>query len=264
MAKHAKKSGQPAAPVEIEGRAIATTVWGKAWCDNLERYQDFANRLPRGRTYVRNGSVVDLQIDAGTVRAHVSGSELYRVEVSIAKVASPHWKKLVADCAGQIDSLVELLQGHVSQAVMERMCEPAAGLFPTPGQISLRCSCPDWAEMCKHVAATLYGVGARLDHRPELLFTLRAVDQRDLIASAGNGLRVRPKPKAARVLADDNLADVFGIDLAPASVPAPVAKVVAKPKARPATKPKSRAKPRTRPSAGRRTASTSRRRVASR
>jgi uncharacterized Zn finger protein len=246
MGKLAKK-GQPIAPVVIEGRAIATTFWGKAWCDNLERYQDFANRLPRGRTYVRNGSVVDLQIAAGQVRARVSGSALYQVELTIDTVAAPRWKKLVADCAGQIDSLVELLQGRVSRSVMERMCEPAAGLFPEPGQIHLECSCPDFAVMCKHVAATLYGVGARLDQRPELLFTLRAVDQRDLIASAGRGLRATARPNAAKLLAGADLSDVFGIELAPVPRPARAAKVVAKPKARATTKPKMRVKARARP-----------------
>src|SRR5258708_6518956 len=75
MARLAKK-GQKIEPIQIEGRKIADSFWGKAWCDNLESYSDFSNRLPRGRTYVRNGSVVNLHIEPGTVTAHVSGSEL--------------------------------------------------------------------------------------------------------------------------------------------------------------------------------------------
>src|SRR5215467_4315575 len=110
-----RKQGHSVSPVRIDGRAIAKTFWGKAWCENLERYSDFANRLPRGRTYVRNGSVVDLQIKPGTIDAYVSGSELYTVELKIAPVAKAKWKSICQDCAGAIDSLVELLQGRLSK-----------------------------------------------------------------------------------------------------------------------------------------------------
>src|SRR6516164_5586795 len=114
-----KKRGHPVSPVVIEGRAIAKTFWGKAWCDNLERYSDFANRLPRGRTYVRNGSVVNLQIEPGRVKALVSGSELYEIRIEIAALPKQHWVALKERCAGQIGSLIELLQGKLSKAVME-------------------------------------------------------------------------------------------------------------------------------------------------
>ena len=171
----------------IEGRTIARTFWGKAWCDNLERYSDYANRLPRGRTYVRNGSVVDLQIAPGEVNATVSGSELYKVAVKVSAVPKARWNSICTDCAGAIDSLVELLQGRFSKGVMERICQQKTGLFPAPDEIEFSCSCPDWASMCKHVAAVLYGIGARLDEQPELLFKLRKVDEKDLIAKAGKG-----------------------------------------------------------------------------
>src|SRR4051794_13702823 len=167
-----RKTGHPVAPVVIEGRMIASTFWGKAWCDNLEAYRDYENRLPRGRTYVRNGSVIDLQIASGEVRALVNGSELYETTVTIRPLAQPSWRRLCADCAGRIDSLVELLQGRFSKAVMERLCRQDAGLFPRPAEIRFACSCPDHAVMCKHVAAVLYGVGARLDEQPDLLFRL--------------------------------------------------------------------------------------------
>jgi uncharacterized Zn finger protein len=213
-----KKKGHPVAPVVVEGRVIAKTFWGKSWCENLEGYGDYENRLPRGRTYVRNGSVVDLQIDNGAVAAWVSGSELYKVEVKIATLPKARWSTLVEDCAGEIDSLVELLQGQFSQGVMQRMCTQDAGLFPAPKEISFDCSCPDWASMCKHVAAVLYGVGARLDERPELLFALRAVSEQDLITKAGKGLRTTAKkPKSAKLLDATDLSDVFGIELADAT-----------------------------------------------
>ena len=172
-----RKNGRAMSPVAIEGRKIARTFWGEAWCDNLERYSDYANRLPRGRTYVRNGSVVDLQVAPGRVTALVSGSAMYEVTVAVGPVAPVRWSAICKDCSGAIDSLVELLQGRFSKGVMTRLCEEKTGLFPSPKEILFTCSCPDWASMCKHVAAVLYGIGARLDHQPELLFALRKVDQ---------------------------------------------------------------------------------------
>jgi len=211
-----KKKGRQTSPVVIEGRTIAATFWGEAWCDNLERYSDFANRLPRGRTYVRNGSVVDLQVTPGRVTALVSGSTMYDVQVTVAPVPRGRWTAICKDCSGAIDSLVELLQGRFSTGVMTRLCEEKTGLFPSPREILFTCSCPDWASMCKHVAAVLYGIGARLDHQPELLFTLRKVDRQDLITKAGSDLsKKRKKPAGAKVLASDDLSEMFGIEMAP-------------------------------------------------
>ena len=209
-----KKKGHHALPVVIDGRTIAKTFWGKAWCDNLERYSDFANRLPRGRTYVRNGSVVDLQIAPGAVRAIVSGSDLYRIEIKVAAVPKARWTGVCRDCAGAIDSLVELLQGRFSQGVMTRICQEKTGLFPAPSEIAFTCSCPDWAYMCKHVAAVLYGIGARLDEQPDLLFALRKVDQQDLIARAGKDMaRTGKRPNAGKVLDESDLSEMFGIEI---------------------------------------------------
>jgi uncharacterized Zn finger protein len=184
----AKKAGKNFAPVEAYRGAVATTFWGKAWCDNLEQYSDYENRLPRGRAYVRNGSVIDLQIKAGAVQAQVMGSNLYAVEVSIVKVPAAQWQAICTDCASSIDTLVELLQGKLAKPVMERICTPKTGLFPAPQDIRFSCSCPDSAGMCKHIAAVLYGVGARLDQQPDLLFRLRQVNAKDLVAQAGSGL----------------------------------------------------------------------------
>lgn len=213
-AAKAKKSGADLSPIESYRGAVAKTFWGKAWCDNLEAYSDYANRLPRGRTYVRNGSVIDLEIVAGEVRAQVMGSSLYTVAVKVMAVPAKQWRAIGADCAGSIDSLVELLQGKLSKAVMERICMPRSGLFPAPKEIEFSCSCPDWASMCKHVAAVLYGVGARLDRQPELLFSLRRVDAKDLVSQAGAGLPKSKKgPAAGKVLDASMLGDVFGIEM---------------------------------------------------
>src|SRR5438034_4005072 len=196
-----KKRGQAIAPVRIEGRKIATSFWGQSWCTNLERYSDFENRLPRGRTYVRNGSVVDLQIAKGEVATMVAGSDLYKIKIAIAPVKNARWKAICRDCAGSIDSLVELLQGRLAKGVMDRVCREGDGLFPSPGEIKLNCSCPDWAGMCKHVAAVLYGIGARLDEMPQLLFVLRDVDENELLASVEQHLPpTRATPSAAKVL----------------------------------------------------------------
>ncbi len=217
-----RKQGQPVAPVVVAGRAIATTFWGRAWCNNLEDYSDYENRLPRGRTYVRNGSVVDLQVAPRQVTARVSGSAIYRVTIDIKAVGASVWKALCRDCAGAVDSLVELLQGRLSKAVMDRLCRQDSGLFPKPSELRFACDCPDSASMCKHVAAVLYGVGARLDERPELLFRLRGVDERDMIDRLGS---VEPltkaPPGAGRALEADDLAALFDLDLAGAEPPPP-------------------------------------------
>jgi uncharacterized Zn finger protein len=210
-----RKQGQPVAPVTIEGRTIAKTFWGKSWCANLERYSDYATRIPRGRTYVRNGSVLDLQIAKGEIVAMVAGSSLYKIKITIAPVKAAHWKAICRDCAGAIDSLVELLQGRIAKGIMDRVCREGDGLFPSPGEIKLSCSCPDWADMCKHVAAALYGAGARLDEKPQLLFVLRGVDENELLANAGQDLALaRAAPSAARLLDDSDVAALFGLEMA--------------------------------------------------
>lgn len=262
MAKLAKKNGQTASPVVLDGRKIASTFWGKAWCENLEAYSDYENRLPRGRSYIRNGSVVDLQIARGLVTARVSGSSLYTITVKIKPLAPDLWKSIQKECAGQIDSLMELLQGKLSAGVMHIVTRPERGLFPTPKEIDMDCSCPDWADLCKHIAATLYGVGARLDNNPELLFLLRGVDPSELIskASAAEAVRQTTQP-GAPVMSETELADVFGIELEPPSADsAPqadvaVRKPVRKPKAplaspaarepQPASRPRKAAKKKT-------------------
>ena len=221
LAKLTKKNGLTASPVVLDGRKIASTFWGKAWCDNLEAYSDFENRLPRGRTYVRNGSVVHLEITQGKVTARVCGSSLYQIGIKIKPLAPSLWKSIQTECAGKIDSLIELLQGKLSSSVMQIVTRMERGLFPTPREIELDCSCPDWADLCKHVAASLYGVGARLDQNPALLFLLRGVDPADLIsqASATETVRQSSRAEGAPAMSETEMADVFGIELADTQTP---------------------------------------------
>ena len=211
------------APVKITGREMAKTFWGRAWCSNLERYSDFANRLPRGRTYARNGSIVDLQITPGKITAVVSGSEIYDVKINIQPLRSERWKKLKQACSQSITSLMDLMQGRFSDGVMERLTRKDDGLFPAPSEIKIACSCPDWAYLCKHAAAVMYGVGARLDQEPELLFTLRDVDHLELIsqAIAGDNLDRALGTDQAAALAGQDLGEMFGIELDTNVAPAP-------------------------------------------
>ena len=209
-----RKRGVDIQPVEIEGRRIARTFWGEAWCDHLESFGDYENRIPRGRTYVRNGSVCHLDISRGKVDALVSGSEIYSVTVRISPLSKKAWGAVRNRCAGRIGSLLELLQGRLSDQVMAVVTDRKAGLFPKPRGIEFECDCPDWASMCKHIAAVLYGVGARFDTRPELLFLLRGVDQEELIAAdTEQAVAAATTRGQSRRLAEDDLGDVFGIDL---------------------------------------------------
>lgn len=206
------KAGQSTQPVRIQGRAIASSFWGKGWCTQLEAFSDFENRLPRGRTYVRNGSVCHLEIKAGRIEARVMGSSLYQVTVDIRALKPAAWGAVKQKCSGEIGSLLELLQGQLSGQVMSMVADRDNGLFPKPGEMKFECSCPDGADMCKHVAATLYGVGHRLDQQPQLLFLLRGVDAAELIDASFSA----PKPSASSTkdrLADAQLGAIFGIDL---------------------------------------------------
>jgi uncharacterized Zn finger protein len=221
LIKKQAKQGSKLNPVAISGKKIAKTFWGKAWCDNLESYRDFEHRLERGRSYVRNGLVIDLQIAPKEIKAQVSGSDLYKVSITITAAAAKHWADLRRDCAGSIASLVELLQGRFPAAVMQRICRQGTGLFPAPSEIRFKCSCPDHAAMCKHVAATLYGVGARLDEDPALLFHLRALDATELLPDIGSAAaHAVPRQDSANTLVADDLAALFGLDMAPDEAPA--------------------------------------------
>ncbi len=217
------KKGAKMTPIQINGRAIAQTFWGKAWCVHLESFSDYDNRLPRGRTYIRNGSVIHLAVSNAKVEALVQGSSLYKVKVDVEAIAEGHWKRIVSSCSGEIGSVIELLQGKLSAGVMKIIVDRHKGLFPEPKEISFSCSCPDWAGMCKHVAAVLYGLGHRLDQEPELLFKLRGVNHLDLISSAAIKLPTA-KSRRSKGVSSGDLAEVFGIDIADTGVRPPSVK----------------------------------------
>ncbi|MCF6175361.1 MAG: SWIM zinc finger family protein [Victivallaceae bacterium] len=240
-----RKQGQELSPVVIEGRLIARTFWGKAWCTNIESYHDYSNRLPRARSYVKHGAVVDLKIETGKITALVQGSELYNVDITIEKLNTNRWEKIKQECAGKINSLIDLIQGKLSDEVIALLCRHDEGLFPAPNEIRLDCDCPDWADLCKHLAAVLYGIGARLDHEPELFFLLRGVDQHELFTAGLTDNLTGTDVESD--IADDALGDIFGIDLDELDdimpEPSPV-KEVAKPKKQTAKAKSTKATPR--------------------
>ena len=214
-----KKKKPDIKPIFIEGRTITRTWWGKSWNLNLERYADYSNRIGRGRSYVRHGAVLDLQIYSGKVEALVQGtrSKPYSVVIKIKAVNKKIWQEIIAACEGKLDSLKELLAGKFPKTLGEIFTAQGKGLFPLPREIEFSCSCPDWAYMCKHVAATLYAVGARLDEDPGLFFKLRRAKMSDLITQAvedkSRKLLKKAEKKSGRVIAESDIADVFGIDM---------------------------------------------------
>jgi uncharacterized Zn finger protein len=217
-AKLSKKSGRATAPVVIEGRAIAKSFWGCAWCNHLEAFSDYANRLPRGRTYARNGSIVDLFVAPGQVTALVQGSSLYKIDIRFQPMKAERWQAFKQRSAGQVTNLIDLLQGKLSKEILADVTRLETGLFPAPSEIKMTCSCPDWAGLCKHLAAVLYGVGSRLDHQPELLFVLRGVEVAELIAAATASAAAGPltgedTTAADSALAGEDLSALFGVDL---------------------------------------------------
>lgn len=231
----AKKQNRSPQPIELKTKKIATTFWGKAWCDNLDSYSDLSNRLSRGSTYVRNGSVADLIIKSKRVEAIVAGREAYSVVIEITALSSSDWKAIKRDCSEEIDSLLDLLAGKLSDGVMKRLTKQREGLFPQPKEIKMRCSCPDDAYVCKHIAAVMYGVGSRLDTHPELLFVLRDVDHKELVTQAvAEGNLERELTSDTSALAGEDLGALFGIELD--SLPETVTNASAAPKKKSAVK----------------------------
>jgi uncharacterized Zn finger protein len=208
-----QKAGQKLEPIgELANRTkIATSFWGRAWCRHIELFSDYESRLPRGRSYLRSGSVLHLAIEPGVITALVSGSEIYELTIRIDTLPSAKWQRIRKRCRGGIGSLIELLRGQISEEIMGIVTDTEDGLFPNPGEIHFNCSCPDWADLCKHCAAVLYGVAARLDTRPELLFTLRGVDHNELIAGAEEMAAPTGRGKSRRI-DEASLENVFGID----------------------------------------------------
>ena len=213
-----RERGVKVQPIELMGQTIARSFWGRRWCDHLDTFSDYEDRLPRGRTFVRNGSVCHLQIQAGVVEAMVAGSALFHVVVRIPTIEQTVWTALGKACAGQISSIPALLQGRLPNHVIEAVTDPGRGLLPKPGEMELACGCNEGSGMCRHAAAALYGVGSRLDAAPELLFLLRGVDEAKLLADAAPAHTPPAQRRVLRAPADLAPVDLAPADLAPADL----------------------------------------------
>lgn len=208
-----KKKKKDLLPIVVEGRTLTKTYWGKSWINNIESYADYAYRLDRGRSYVRHGAVIDLKIYPGLVEAIVCGTRDYTIKITIDAATPTLWARLIDECSGKISSLVELLQGKLSEHIMTIIAQANNGLFPKPKEIKFQCSCPDYAYMCKHIAAVLYGIGIRLDSSPELLFQLRQVDQADLIDKATENISLATITTPHLDTIDGDLSNIFGVEI---------------------------------------------------
>ncbi|MDR3354667.1 MAG: SWIM zinc finger family protein [Synergistaceae bacterium] len=212
-----RKKDPDISPITIEGRKIVTTWWGKAWTENLESYADYANRIGRGRSYVRNGMVLDLKISPGVIGAQVSGSRRnpYVVRIDIDKLPESRWNSIVEQIGRRISNAAELVEGKFPEDLKEIFLRQGSGLFPSPKEIHMECSCPDWAYMCKHIAAVLYGTGTRLDQDPLLFFTLRGIDCSDLLKKSiddkMNSMLKNAGKKTARVMDGADIEELFGL-----------------------------------------------------
>lgn len=214
--RRSAQKGKMLAPVVIEGRKIAKSWWGEAWCNNLERYADYASRLERGKRYVRSGTVLDLQIRKGRVSAKVQGSRKlpYKVEIRISPISEEHCQQLLSGCQERIETMDDLINGKFPDELKDTFLQEG-GLFPTSKEISFSCSCPDWALMCKHVAAVLYGIGARFDENPLMFFELRGIDVNKFIdiavANRIEQMLANAEKPSSRILEDADCISLFGL-----------------------------------------------------
>ena len=203
-------------PVTVEGK-LAKSWWAQAWNHNLESYADYESRIGRGRSYVRNGNVIDLAIAPGEVRGLVQGTKAkpYEITVTIDPLSKTKWENVINQCSQKFGSLEELLSGQFPQSLSALFTSKGDGLFPSPAEIDFSCTCPDWASMCKHVAAVLYGVGVRLDSDPILFFLLRDIDFTDLLKKSADekidSMLKNANNVTGRVLKDVDTFALFGV-----------------------------------------------------
>ncbi|MBE3101341.1 MAG: hypothetical protein IMZ47_03620 [Firmicutes bacterium] len=212
-----KKKNPEIEPVIIEGRTLARSWWGKAWNLNLESYADYGNRIARGKSYVRSNAVLDLKMSKGKVEAIVQGSRAkpYDVKILINTLSSEKWEQVTALCNHRIGSLEQLVEGKFPKELEVLFKDKKYGMFPSPKEIHFECSCPDWASMCKHVAAVLYGIGARLDLNPMIFFELRGLDGQELVRKSMErkleSMLKNAGKKSKREIAYEDISNIFGL-----------------------------------------------------
>lgn len=215
--KSAKEKGKSYEPVTPPpGRNIVSSWWGKAWCENLQQYADYSTRLGRGLRYVRNGTVLDLKIKKGKVEARVQGtrSTPYKVEIKISPLSEEICQSIIERCGNRLENMESLINGEFPEDLKD-LFTGKDGLFPTPSEISFNCSCPDWALMCKHVAAVMYGIGIRLDENPFYFFELRGIDVDRFInvalESKVEKMLDNARKRSERIIKNANIKELFGV-----------------------------------------------------
>lgn len=201
-----KSAGEEVRPVVGTTRKLAAHFWGSAWMKHLALCESGGWSLSAGRTLLRHGCVLDLQLEAGLIRARVMEERLHDVEIALDPLDGERLEELRTICSGKIDSLVPLLEGTLDDALLATLCNAETGLLPEPGAWHMSCTCPDWSEPCPHAAAAIYAAGILIDAEPSLLFRLRQVSPEDLLQS--------PAEKAAESDFDlEQLARTFRIEL---------------------------------------------------
>lgn len=198
------EEGSQLSPVRASGRNLVSNCWAKAWMRHLGQSEVYGMRLAPGRTYLRYGCVIDCCISPGLIHALVSGEHVYEVDIRIAPPTEEQLGLIRTGCEGRVASWIDILQGRLSEDVLTLLCEPETGILPELGNISCSCTCPDWADICKHAAAALYATGVKLDHSPDLLFTLRQITLEQLLPAASG---------PAAPLDNGSLSSLFDINL---------------------------------------------------
>lgn len=219
MAKDSLAKNKDYDPVIFEGNSrskICKSWWGDAWCRNLDRYADWDNRIDRGRSYLRNGTVIDLKMNGGEIYAKVQGSREtpYTVKITIDPINEKKSRKIEKQAAGKIQNIEALLTGTFPESLKEDFFQEGM-LFPSLKEIHFNCSCPDWASLCKHVAATLFGVGVRLDTDPKIFFQMRGINIEDFVEKAISGKLEKMLKNAdkitPRIIKDSEIMNLFGV-----------------------------------------------------
>jgi uncharacterized Zn finger protein len=178
-------------------RPFGETWWAKAWIEALEhRARLDSNRLPRGRTYARTGAVGEMRLSPGQITAPVQGSRAtpYRVTIVISQFSAAEWERVLESLAAEIGHVAALVDGELPPSIADDVRSVGLDLLPGPGDLNCHCSCPDWAEPCKHAAAVCYLVADSLDTDPFGILLLRGRSRKEILqalrarrSAPGNG-----------------------------------------------------------------------------
>ena len=167
--------------VKIDGKVISSSWWGQMWCRNIENYSNIRNRLERGRTYIRQNTVKSLSISNNCAESQVQGhsKEPYRVIINIKTIEKSKYDNILNKCENSVDNLESLMTGSFPKEYQQFFTDEEYGLFPKSNEIDYNCTCLDYEKnmhMCKHIAATMYAIGNKLDNDPLIFFKLRGID----------------------------------------------------------------------------------------